>query len=299
MYVQHSPSPLPLGAYSRRGFTIEYYANPGSLEWKDRGLKRLYEGMRNADFAWQKALNEVATKLDPLWEKIEEYSEGKLKKRNITAALRLKLPVALPALILEIVGGKRPLDESFRGFARMAAQEADQAVGMFGVLTGINLTLSALSAVIVPLEPLLPLLGTIAGVAFIAAILARIVGDVAKQLAREKLPPKAQFKEMLETSAFLAGEPKPTSKQIDDAYAALEEANKSGRDVSAQLEKVEKDSKKQPPKKTRPRGARASGVGPGQSRQPETPTPGAGVPPALLGAGALALVAGVWFLLQD
>lgn len=296
MFIEHTAVHGYLGAYSRRGFRIEYYANPTELRFKDRNLKGLYEGMRSADHEFQRNLHGIATALVPVWDALEDLSGGKLKKREIEKSFTLRLPVAVPALILEIAAGQRKFDEGFRGFMRIVSQEADQSAALFGTLAGVNTTLAGLAfvPVLAPvLAPILPVTASIAGVAGAATPLSMIVGSIAKALARGEMPTKQKFKEMLEGSAMLAGKPKPTSSQVDTAYAEMKKANESGKDISADLAELETTQKRARPavEKSRPQQPR-----PQQSPMLPVRT---GTPSVALGVGAIALLVGGWLWLRD
>lgn len=204
-----------LGAFTHKGFTVDYYAS--STSFADKNLKKLYEGMRNADIEFQKNAAFVLSTISPAFGAVEFASGGQIKAADLRKALRLKLPTWGVALVLEVAAGKRPLDAGFRAAMKECAKDMEASKALFAVVTGLSATVSAL-AVAPPtafLAPALPVLIPLATIAGTATGVAAILEPIFKSLASGKPPTKKQMTDMMNGAARLSGQKPPSTKEID------------------------------------------------------------------------------------
>jgi len=204
-----------LGAFTHKGFTVDYYA--ASTSFSDKNFKKLYEGMRNADIEFQKNATFVLSMISPAFSAIEFASGGKVKAADLRKALRLKLPTWGVALVLEVAAGKRPLDAGFRAAMKECAKDMEAAKAAFGVVTGLSATVSVLAAAppTAFLAGALPVLVPLAVVAGTATGVAVILEPIFKSLASGKPPTTKQMTDMMNGAARLSGQPPPSTKEIN------------------------------------------------------------------------------------
>ena len=218
-----------LGAVTRNGFTVEYYADPATLDFKDRNMKKLYENLRNADVDFQKMMNDIARSLRPAIGTVEFISGGGIKAADIEKAFRAKLPTSGMAVFLEVACGARPLDQGFQAVGQMLKRDLEGAVGAFGLLGGVSAAVSASSLIPSPVQPFLlaaavPLVA-LASIAIPAAFLCGGVAMLLGNMITGELPSKKDFGDSLKAAARLAGSPEPSQAEIDSAYKGLKDAN--------------------------------------------------------------------------
>ena len=214
-----------LGAVTRNGFTVEYYADPATLDFKDRKMKKLYEDLRNADVDFQKMMNDVARSLRPVIGTVEFISGGNIKAADLEKLFRAKLPTSGMAVFLEVACGARSLDQGFQAVGQMLKRDLEGAAATFGTLGGVS---AAVSAAAIPLPALVPAAAVLVPVAAVAIPAAFLCGGVSMLLGNMitgELPSKKDFGDSLKTAARLAGSPEPSQAEIDSAYKGLKDAN--------------------------------------------------------------------------
>ncbi len=215
-----------LGAFTKNNYTIKYYANPGDLSFADKGMKKLYEGLRNADADFQINLFKIKKALQPAFGMIEVLTAGNVKAADIKKALSLKLPTWGVALFLEVAAGKRPLDKGFKAVMQVAAEDAAASAAVFGILTGVNVAAIAAAGPFPPLVPLLPVTLTLAGIAGTGTAVCAIIQPIFSSLAKGKPPTRKQMKDMMEGAARLSGQKLPSSTELDKISGEFEKAQK-------------------------------------------------------------------------
>lgn len=229
------------GAFTKSNYTIPYYANPGDLSFADKGMKKLYEGLRNADADFQINLFKIKKAMDPVFGTIEVLTAGNVKSADIKKALSLKLPTWGVALFLEVAAGKRPLDKAFRAAMQIAADDVAASAAVFGILTGVNVAAIAASGVAPPLGLLLPVTLNLAGIAGTGTAVCLILQPIFSSLAKGKMPSKKQMKDMMEGAARLSGQKIPTSPELDKIAAEFEKAQKAAAQKPASKNTADKD----------------------------------------------------------
>jgi hypothetical protein len=206
-----------LGAVSARGVTIDYYESPSKLTWSDRGMKKLHDGLVNADLSFQKTVRDVVRSMKPILGLLKlagiDVKESDLDKLASNCAL----PSAGPAILLEVAFGGRKADSFFVGVMRRISQDLLYNAGLFGIVSAICLAVG--SAGILAAGAGATLLAIAAPIGA-AAVVCGIVGALLGNLAKGKMPSREEFGEMMKASAQLAGEPAPTEREIDLAYTA-------------------------------------------------------------------------------
>lgn len=208
-----------LGAFTHKGYTVDYYAS--STNFADKNLKRLYEGMRNADIEFQKNAANFLKVIAPVLGLVEVVTAGNVKADDLKKALRLKLPTWGVALFLEVAAGKRPFDNGFKASMKEAAKDVRQAKSLFAVIAGVSTTLAAAAAAGTLTGFLAPLAAAVAPAAAVAAstggaaALAAILEPIFDTLGKGKPLSKKQMKDMLEGAAKLTGQKAPSSAEID------------------------------------------------------------------------------------
>jgi hypothetical protein len=220
-----------LGSVTRKGFTVEYYADPATLKFKDRKMKKLYEDLRNADVDFQKSMNDVSKSLKDVLGTLEFVSGGKIKAADLKKLLRVKLPTSGVAVFLEVACGGRPMDKGFQAVGKMLKQDLEGATALFGTLGGVA---AAISAAAVPLPALVPaaaVLVPVAAIALPAAGLCAVVAALLGSAITGKLPSKKDFGDGLKAAARLSGSPEPSQAEIDAAYKGLKDANDAAKVV--------------------------------------------------------------------
>lgn len=294
-----------LGAFTRNGYTVDYYAKSGSLSFADKNLKNLYEGMRNADIDFQRNAANVLKVIAPVFAAVEFASFGKLRADDMRKALRLKLPTWGVALVLEVAAGKRPFDKGFQAAMRECAKDMEGAKAAFGVLAAVNGVLIGLAVPPLPtaavLAPILPVTGTLATVAGTATGVAAVLEPIFKGLGTGKMPSRKQMKDMMEGAARLSGQKVPSSAEIDKIAADFDKAQKAAVAATAPVT-APNGEKKQTTLEQRTgfntaleakRAKLAQRSGAPADTAPAAQTAASGgfpVVPALLGVGALAAV---------
>lgn len=232
-----------LGAFTHKGYTVDYYANKGTLSFADKNLQRLYEGMRNADIEFQKNAAFVLNGLKPAFDTIEFASAGQLKAADVRSSLSLKLPTWGVALVLEVAAGKRPVDQAFRAAMRQCARDMRVAKAGFAVLTGLNVVVSGVAVATGVGAPVAAATGTIAGVAGTAAAVAAVLEPIFQALADGKAPSQRQMKAMMDGAARLSKQKLPSNAQVekitvDFGKALSESAKKVPGQAEALLDEV-------------------------------------------------------------
>jgi hypothetical protein len=303
-----------LGAFTRNGYTVDYYAKSGSLSFADKNLKNLYEGMRNADIDFQKNAANILKAISPIFDAIEFASLGKLRADDLRKALRLKLPTWGVALFLEVAAGKRPLDKGFQAAMRECGKDMEGAKAAFGILTAVNGILIGLAVPPLPtaavLIPILPATATLATVAGTATGVAAILEPIFKGLGTGKMPSRKQMKDMMEGAARLSGQKLPSSAEIDKIAADFDKAQKAAVAATAPPKTEKPTTLDQPSggnpalaakqakmaqleREQREREQRAAASANAANTLPSAQTAAASgfpVVPALIGVGALAAV---------
>lgn len=230
-----------LGEYSKtypdgKVFTVSYYSNPNLLAFSDRNLENFYKGLRDADIDFQKFARDAAGLLRPIAPLIQQVSGGNIKAADVLNVFNnIKLPTAYAALILEMVGGKRPFDASFKANMLLAAQDVQLLSSTLNLVSGVSLLLTGSGWTIPGAQVLLPVVQPLAMVATPAALLAGILVPILKTLGNEEVPTRAKFKEMMTVAAVASGKPAPSEQSINTAYqemlsardAAKAEANRA------------------------------------------------------------------------
>ena len=218
-----------LGAVTRNGFTVEYYAAPETLDFKDRNMKKLYEDLRNSDVDFQKMMNDVAKNLRPVLGTVEFVSGGNIKAADLEKLFRVKLPTSGMAVFLEVACGARPLDQGFQAVGQMLKRDLEGAAATFGTVGGVSAAVTAAALIPSPVQPFLAgaaiPLGSLASTAIPAALLCGGVALLLGSLIKGQLPSKKAFGDTLKGAARLAGSPEPSQAAIDSAYKGLKDAN--------------------------------------------------------------------------
>ena len=214
-----------LGAVTRNGFTVEYYADPATLDFKDRNMKKLYENLRNADIDFQKMMMDVAKNLRPVSGTVEFISGGNIKAADLEKMFRVTLPTAGMAVFLELACGGRPLDQGAQAVGQMLKQTLTVSAALFGTLGGVATAVIAAAAPLPVLIPAAIALAPVPGIAIPAAILCGGVALLLGSLITGELPSKKDFGDSLKAAARLAGSPEPSQAEIDSAYKGLKDAN--------------------------------------------------------------------------
>lgn len=215
-----------IGAFTHKGYTVDYYADKGTLSFDDKNLRKLYEGMRNADIEFQKNIAFVVGQLRPIFGTVEMLSQGNIKAADLERAAKLQLPSWGVALVLEVVAGKRPADDAFRAYMRQCAEGMVTSRSIFAIVTGINAVAIGAAFAPTPAAPvfagMLPLTGTLAGLAGTATGVTLVLEPIFKSLAEGKPLTRKQTKDMLEGAARVSGQDAPSTAQVNAVYLALE-----------------------------------------------------------------------------
>ena len=245
-----------LGSVTRKGFTVEYYADPATLNFKDRKMKKLYEDLRNADVDFQKSMNDVSKMLSPHFGTVEAVSFGKIKAADLKKLFRVKLPTSGIAVFLEVACGGRPLDKGFQAVGKMLKQDLEGATALFGTLGGVSAAVSAAALIPSPATPFLAaaavVLVPVAAIALPAAGLCGVVAALLGTAIKGQLPSKSDFADGLKAAARLSGSPEPSQAEIDAAYKGLKDANDAAKvvkqaDTPAKEQKVKAQTTTTPP----------------------------------------------------
>ena len=245
-----------LGSFTRNKFTVEYYADPATLKFKDRKMKKLYEDLRNADVDFQKSMNDVAKNLSPMLGTVEFVSGGKLRAADLKKLFRVKLPTSGMAVFLEVACGGRALDKGFQAVGQMLQRDLEGATALFGTLGGVSAAVSAAALVPSPATPFLAaaavVLVPVAAIAIPAAGLCGVVAALLGSIVKGKLPSKSDFAEGMRNAARLSGSPEPSQAEIDSAYKGLKDANDAAKGVKqaatpAKEQKVKAQTTTTPP----------------------------------------------------
>lgn len=241
-----------LGAFTKNNYTIKYYANPGDLSFADKGMKKLYEGLRNADADFQINLFKIKKALSPAFSMIEVLTAGNVKAADIKKALSLKLPTWGVALFLEVAAGKRPLDKGFQAVMQVAAEDAAASAAVFGILTGVNVAAIAAAGPFPPLVPLLPVTLSLAGIAGTGTAVCAIIQPIFSSLAKGKAPSRKQMKDMMEGAARLSGQKVPSTTEIDKIAADFDKVQKAAAQKTDIAEKTPSTDKGNPALRVQP-----------------------------------------------
>lgn len=241
-----------LGAFTKNNYTIKYYANPGDLSFADKGMKKLYEGLRNADADFQINLFKIKKALQPAFGMIEVLTAGNVKAADIKKALSLKLPTWGVALFLEVAAGKRPLDKGFKAVMQVAAEDAAASAAVFSILTGVNVAAIAAAGPFPPLVPLLPVTLTLAGIAGTGTAVCAIIQPIFSSLAKGKPPTRKQMKDMMEGAARLSGQKVPSTTEIDKIAANFDKVQKAAAQKTDTAEKTPSTDKGNPALRAQP-----------------------------------------------
>lgn len=241
-----------LGSVTRKGFTVEYYADPATLNFKDRKMKKLYEDLRNADVDFQKSMNDVSKSLKDVLGTLEFVSGGKIKAEDLKKLLRVKLPTSGIAVFLEVACGGRPMDKGFQAVGKMLKQDLEGATALFGTLGGVAAAISAAAVPVPALVPAAAVLVPVAAIALPAAGLCAVVAALLGSAITGKLPSKSDFADGLKAAARLSGSPEPSQAEIDAAYKGLKDANDAAKVVKqaatpAKEQKVKAQTTTTPP----------------------------------------------------
>ena len=217
--------PNGLGAFEYQGFTVKYYATPGSLKFKNKKVKQFYEAMRNFDAGWQKINNNVADAVTPLFSAISAVS-SKLEAKDVKNALSLPSPTAGVALFLEVAGGGRRMDDSFRSYCAMLQKSTRGFAGFVGIFTALTAALFAASVAIPLLAPAAAIMGkvvlVVAPLGLVSVGAASVLGDMSKG----RLPSKKTIKKLNAGVAKATGEEPIKDNEIDSLYAQFESDKK-------------------------------------------------------------------------
>lgn len=225
-----------LGAFTRNGFTVRYYANPGQLSFSNANLRKLYEGMRNADIDFQKLCRDVLRAISPVFGALEFGSGGKLNARDMRTALQLRLPTWGVALFLEVAAGRRALDDAFKSFMRQVADDMAASTALFGTLLGINATclvLAAIPATAPVFATILPITIPLAGLAAAGTSLAATLRPIFDTIARGTPPSAAQVKTMTTGAANISGQKPPSDAEVQFLTSTFGQAMRAPPDRSA------------------------------------------------------------------
>lgn len=241
-----------LGSVTRKGFTVEYYADPATLKFKDRKMKKLYEDLRNADVDFQKSINDVSKILSPHFGTVEAVSFGKIKAADLKKLFRVKLPTSGIAVFLEVACGGRPMDKGFQAVGKMLKQDLEGATALFGTIGGVAAAISAAAVPIPALVPAAAIMVPLAAIALPAAGLCAVVAALLGSAITGKLPSKKDFGDGLKAAARLSGSPEPSQAEIDSAYKGLKDANDAAKVVKqaatpAKEQKVKAQTTTKPP----------------------------------------------------
>lgn len=241
-----------LGSVTRKGFTVEYYADPATLNFKDRKMKKLYEDLRNADVDFQKSINDVSKMLSPHFGTVEAVSFGKIKAADLKKLFRVKLPTSGIAVFLEVACGGRPMDKGFQAVGKMLKQDLEGATALFGTIGGVAAAISAAAVPIPALVPAAAIMVPLAAIALPAAGLCAVVAALLGSAITGKLPSKKDFGDGLKAAARLSGSPEPSQAEIDAAYKGLKDANDAAKVVKqaatpAKEQKVKAQTTTTPP----------------------------------------------------
>jgi hypothetical protein len=283
-----------LGAFTKNNYTIPYYADPGSLSFADKNLKKLYEGLRNADADFQINLFKIKKAVEPAFGAIEFATAGKIRADDIKKALALKLPTWGVALVLEVAAGKRPIDKGFKSVMKECAKDMGVMKAAWGVITGLNGVLIGAAAVPSPVTPFalaaLPVTGPLAGMSVTATTVSAILEPIFGALGNGKPPSRKQMKDMMEGAARLSGQKLPSTAEVDKVAADFDKAMKAAAAPAQAAISAPKGPNpllavKQEKQQTIPPNTPADTT-------PSVQTAASGFPvvPALLGVGALAAV---------
>lgn len=286
-----------LGAFTHKGYTVDYYAS--STSFADKNIKKLYEGLRNADIEFQKNAAFVIKTISPAFGAIEFVTAGKVRADDVKKALRLKLPTWGVALILEVAAGKRPLDKGFKAAMKECAKDMEAAKAAFAIVTGVSATVSglALAPPTVFLAPAVPVLVPLAAIAGTATGVAAVLEPIFKALASGKVPSQKQMKDMMEGAARLSGQKLPSTAEVAKVTADFDKAMKAAAaPVQAAVTEIAAGNPALIAKQEKQRQQQQTLTPPANTPadtppQAQTATSSFPVVPVLLGVGALAAVA--------
>ncbi len=202
-----------LGAVTRSGVTIDYYANQAELKWSSGGLKQVHDTLMGIDFGLRSLIAKIP---------IEMLSMLGLSKGQVEDLKGLRAypcPLAAPlALLLEFCAGGRRWDSSTRGLLLWLRDGCFGSAGLAVVLglvcAGIGLLISAgvvTAAVGLPLA-------AAGGVIATGGVVMGALGAIFGALAGGQKPDKAQFTTAMKKAAELSKKP-VTQAEIDLAYA--------------------------------------------------------------------------------
>ena len=220
-----------LGSFKRKGFTVDYYADPATLKFKDRKMEKLYKDLRNADVDFQKMANDVSKSLKDVLGAVEFASGGKIKAADLKKLLRVKLPTSGIAVFLEVACGGRPMDKGFQAVGKMLQQDLQGATALFGTYVGVTAAIGGLAFAVPPLATVAIAMTPLAALALPAAGLCGVVAALLGSAITGKLPSKKDFGDGLKAAARLSDSPEPSKAEIDEAYKGLKDANDAAKVV--------------------------------------------------------------------
>jgi hypothetical protein len=206
-----------LGAVSARGVTIDYYADPSSLTWSNKGMKDFHDALVKADLSFHKTMKDIVKVLRPLLGLLKTAGLN-LAESDLDKVVQLPLPTCGMAMLLEVAFGGRKADDFFVGMMKEISQALIGSSGLFGIVAAACWAATTMTAFLAP--PVIFALGTVAGWLTGAAVVCFLIGNILGSIAKGKMPSRDDFGEMMKSSAQLAGEPAPTEREIDLAYEA-------------------------------------------------------------------------------
>lgn len=211
-----------LGALSKSGLTIDYYAETSSLKWSNGSLQKLHDALVDADFAFQKMSRSVVDILRPIGPLLASVGIP-LTGQALDALGEQPCPTAGYALLLELGVGGRPFDSAAEGALSATGANLRSAAVLWGTVAAVCLAVGGAGLVAAGTGAALLTAG--AGFGAMAAV-AGPIGIILGNLSNGQMPSRSAFGDSLKASAKLAGKPAPSEREIDEAYAALGDAAK-------------------------------------------------------------------------
>ncbi len=222
-------APGGLGAVTRSGLTISYYANPSSLHWPDPTIRALHDSFVDVDFTFQGAFRALAQggafAVGALNFASTSSGGPAFQQSDLNKLAQLPAPTAGMALLLELCAGLT-LTELVKDLLRLQATALVAGSGLFG-LSAAALTAAAIAAGVGALGTFgitavaaVPL-GVAAAVCGGVAVGAGITAAILFGIADGKKPSRAEFGAAIKAMARASNKPVPSEGAIDVAYAGL------------------------------------------------------------------------------
>lgn len=234
-----------LGEFTRKGYTAPYYADAGTLRFDDRNLKNFYEAIRNFDIDLQRTTFSFSRWLEKnkVYDNIEWWTAGKVKKRDLKRAVVLRSPTWGLALALEVFAGKRPLDGAFKDSMVKAHNEMLDARAGLAVISGLAGLVATICFFIPGADAIVtPFLAWVSGLAGTLTAITFVLEPVFESLGTGKAPGRKDFFDAIKAACLLVGQEPPPDAVLDGMFFAMEktiELNPAWRDAKPSSDAVE------------------------------------------------------------